>query len=168
MKPPSRAFGWSVIAWAALAGCATRYGPESLPRDASVADITAALGAPTARHAHAGGERLEYARGPYGKHTYMLDVDARGRLAGWQQVLDEPHFDGIRAGMTRAELLMTLGHPSDTRILAFQRRTLWSYRYDSPFCTWFQVALDRQDRVVDTGYGPDPLCEDFNFGDTGP
>jgi hypothetical protein len=168
MKPPSRAFGWSVAALAALAGCATRYGPESLSSGASVADITSSLGTPTGRYAVSGGERLEYARGPYGKHTYMLEVDAQGHLTGWQQVLTEPRFNAIRVGMTRDELLMALGHPSDARALAFQRRTLWSYRYDGPFCQWFQVGLDRQDKVVDTGYGPDPLCEDFNFGDSGP
>ena len=29
----------------------------------------------------------------------------------------------------------------------------------------FQVGIDEQNRVVDTGYGPDPLCEDFEPGD---
>jgi hypothetical protein len=150
------------FALVAVAGCATRYGPQSLPDGASMSEATAALGTPTARYARAGGERLEYARGPYGKHTFMLDFDAQGRLTGWEQVLSEPRFDGIRAGMTRDELLMAIGHPSDTRKIAHQQRTLWSYRYETPFCKWFQVGLDGQNRVVDTGYGPDPMC-DVNF-----
>jgi hypothetical protein len=163
MKSPSRAFRPAVaFAAVALAGCAGTYGPEKLPAGASVNEAVAQLGTPTARYPRAGGERLEYARGPYGKHTYMLDFDAQGRLTGWQQVLSEPRFDDIRAGMTRDELLMSIGHPSDTRHIAYQQRTLWSYRYETPFCRWFQVGLNRQDQVVDTGYGPDPLC-DVNF-----
>ena len=65
-------------------------------------------------------------------------------------------------GITRDDLLLRIGHPSDTRTLAYQHRALWSYRYDSPFCKWFQVGLDPQGKVVDTGYGPDPQC-DVNF-----
>ena len=163
-KPLSRALG--ALALALLAGCAGRYGPQSLQAGATQADIATALGPPTGRYAVTGGERLEYARGPYGTHTFMLDLDAQGRLTGWQQVLTEAHFNGIRNGMTRDEVLMTLGHPSDARRIALQRRTLWSYRYETPFCQWFQVGLDPSGRVVDTGYGPDPRC-DANFSSGG-
>lgn len=168
MTSRSCAWGCLLAAAAALGGCATRYGPGSLASGASAADITRALGAPTGRHARPGGERLEYARGPYGRHTYMLDVDAQGRLTGWEQVLTEPRFHDIRVGMTREEVLAAIGRPSDVRTLGFQQRQLWSYRYEGPFCTWFQVGLDRGDTVVDTGYGPDPRCDDFSFGDGAP
>ena len=160
MRNLSCSLAASAIAAAALCACATSYGPGSLQTGAALDDVTRSLGTPTARYQRpGGGERIEYARGPYGKHTYMLDFDAQGRLAGWQQVLTEPVFNGIRVGMTRDDLLRTIGHPSDTRPLSFQQRTLWSYRYDTPFCKWFQVGIDRQDKVVDTGYGADPLCE---------
>ena len=149
------------LALAALAGCAGTYGPQGLKTGASLNEVTAALGPPTGRYPRAGGERVEYARGPYGKHTYMLDFDGQGRLAGWEQVLTEEKFDTLRAGATRDEVLFMLGHPSDQRMLAWQKRTLWSYRYDDPFCRWFQVGLDVSGRVVDIGYGPDPLCEDL-------
>jgi hypothetical protein len=167
MFRPSSTRAWAAPALGLLAaGCGT-YGPPRLPHGASLAEATAALGRPSPRHALPDGERVEFARGPFGKHTYMLDFDRQGRLTGWQQVLTETRFDEIRAGMSRDEVLMALGHPADTRPLAYQQRTLWSYRYDSPFCTWFEVGIDRQGRVVDTGYGPDPMCEDFNLNDTG-
>ena len=161
MKLPPRAFCW-VFASVALAGCAGTYGPQSLQTGTSLDQVAATMGKPTARYPRAGGERVEYARGPYGRHTYMLDFDAQDRLTGWQQVLAEPIFHEIRSGMTRDELLMAIGHPSESQTLAHQQRMLWSYRYETPFCQWFQVGLDRQDRVVDTGYGPDPRC-DANF-----
>ncbi|WP_280155183.1 hypothetical protein [Piscinibacter sp. XHJ-5] len=159
--------GAAVALSALLAGCAASYGPQSLRPGTSLGEVTAALGPPTGRYARADGERVEYARGPFGKHTYMLDFDAQGRLLRWQQVLTESQFEAIRTGMSGDEVMVALGHPAETRPLAYQQRTLWSYRYDAPFCTWFQVGIDRQGRVVDTGYGPDPLCEDFNFGDSG-
>lgn len=161
------ALGAATVAAAvgALAGCATSYGPQALHTGATMSEVTASLGAPTARYARAGGERVEYARGPYGKHTFMLDFDAQGHLASWEQVLTEPKFDAVRTGESRDDVLYTLGHPSDTRALPVQHRTLWSYRYDGPFCKWFQVGLDAGGKVVDTGYGPDPLCDDYqNFG----
>jgi hypothetical protein len=161
MKSPPRAICWT-LASAALAGCASSYGPQALQTGATLDQVTTTMGKPTARYPRAGGERVEYARGPYGRHTYMLDFDARGRLTGWEQVLIEPVFDDIRVGMTRDELLLTIGHPSESQPLAYQQRMLWSYRYETPFCKWFQVGLDRQDRVIDTGYGPDPRC-DANF-----
>lgn len=153
------AFTPTAFAACALLGACTSYGPESLSTGATRDDVARSLGAPTGRHAAPGGERVEYARGPFGKHTYMLDFDAQGRLTRWEQVLTESRFDTLRAGMTRAELLAAVGRPSDIRRLPYQQRTLWSYRYDTPFCRWFQVSLDTADRVVETGYGPDPRCE---------
>lgn len=119
------------------------------------------MGAPSGQYALAEGRsRLEFARGPYGKHTYMLDFDASGRMTSWRQVLTEEDFSRIRPGQTRDHVLQSIGHPSDVRDLSFQKRTLWSYRYASVFCQWFQVSFDRQDVVVEAGYGPDPLCDD--------
>ncbi|HUG21805.1 hypothetical protein [Piscinibacter sp.] len=156
--------GLASLALIVLGGCAA-YGPQGLKTGASIDEVVAALGEPTARYPQPGGQRIEYARGPYGKHTYMLDFDAQGRLTGWRQVLTEERFNAIRAGASREEVLVALGHPSEESRLGFQRRTLWSYRYETPFCKWFQVGIDAQDRVVDTGYGPDPMCEDFEPGD---
>lgn len=148
------------LAIALLGGCAGAYGPQRLQTGASVGEVTAALGTPTGRYPRPGGERIEYARGPFGKHTYMLDFDAQGRLLRWEQVLNEPHFDALRVGTSRDDVLFTLGHPSDAKRLPYQRRILWSYRYEGPFCKWFQVGLDGSGKVVDTGYGPDPMCDD--------
>jgi hypothetical protein len=153
------AFGAAALAMAAMLGCAT-YGPPKLAPGASVADATAALGKPTGDYAlPAGAKRLEFARGPFGKHTYMLDFDAQGRLTRWEQVLTEARFNAVLAGAPQSDVLLALGRPSERSQLGLQRRTLWSYRYEGPFCQWFQVGIDEAGRVVDTGYGPDPLCE---------
>jgi len=153
-----------VSAAAVLSACATGYGPQALTRGAGLADVTRAMGAPSGQYTLPNAaKRLEFARGPYGRHTYMLDFDANDRLLSWQQVLDENHFHAVRAGMTRDEVLMSIGHPSEQSLLPVQSRMLWSYRYDSPFCTWFQLTVDPQGKVVDTGFGPDPMCIDQTF-----
>jgi predicted small lipoprotein YifL len=149
----------AVLVLAVVAGCAS-YGPQALPPGASLADVTRAMGPPSGEYAlPEAGRRVEFARGPYGHHTWMLDFDAGGRLRGWTQVLGEKSFNDILAGMGRDEVLSRIGHPSETYRIAFQDRTLWSYRFEDLFCRWFQVGFDPAGRVVDTGYGPDPMCE---------
>ena len=146
---------------ALLSGCVNMSNPKVLAPGASAEAIRAHLGEPTARYAMPGGStRLEYARGPYGRETWMLDVDANGALVAATQALTEANFNGIQAGMSRDELLRTLGRPSRTGVVGRQHQTVWSYRYQSPFCQWFQVGLSASGVVEDTGYGPDPLCDD--------
>ena len=149
----------AAVALCATVGCAT-YGPPRLAAGASVADATRALGPPTGEYPlPAGAKRLEFARGPFGKHTYMLDFDAQGRMLGWAQVLTEARFNAVRAGTSQAEVLLALGRPSERSRIALQRQTVWSYRFEDHFCRWFQVGIDEAGRVTDTGYYPDPLCE---------
>ncbi|HEX3139895.1 MAG TPA: hypothetical protein VHQ87_07560, partial [Rhizobacter sp.] len=72
---------------ACLVAACTTYGPQSLPKGSSMDAARAAMGPPTGEMALPdGGRRLEFARGPLGKHTYMLDYDAQGRLQNWEQV----------------------------------------------------------------------------------
>lgn len=151
-----------LAATALLAGCAS-YGPSSLPVGTPSAAVIEKMGPPTGRYrgldGGAPGERLEFARGPYGQHTYMLDFDAGGRLLRWEQVLTEANFLKLEPGMTREEVLRRIGHPSDVRFLPRQQHQLWSYRYETPFCIWFQVSLDTANRVAELGHNVDPMCE---------
>lgn len=141
-----------------LASCAG-YSPGPLPVGATLEQVTAQLGSATGRYPlPQGGTRLEFARGPFGKHTYMVDMDAAGRVLGWQQVLTENNFNEIRDGLSRDELLFRLGRPSQRRGGGWQGGEVWSYRYEAIFCQWFQVSMI--DGVVRApAYGPDPICE---------
>lgn len=146
---------------ACLVSACTSYGPNSLAPGAGVEAATRAMGAPTGDTTlPGGGKRLEFARGPYGKHTYMLDFDAQGRLQRWEQVLVETRFNTIRSGMDAAEVRAQLGRASDQYVVGWhEKQTVWAYRYETPFCQWFQVGINAQGKVVDTAYGPDPLCD---------
>jgi hypothetical protein len=147
-----------------LAACATTYSPSGLPPGAGLGEVLARMGPATARHALGDGrQRLEFARGPQGLHTYMLDFDAEGRLLRSEQVLTERHFLELRPGMTAEEVRLRIGTPSSVRTLPRQRHQLWSYRYETPFCVWFQVSIDSDGRVAELGHNLDPRCE-FDHG----
>ncbi|HPM68647.1 MAG TPA: hypothetical protein PLX45_20455 [Piscinibacter sp.] len=161
--------GWNrILSLAAVAlasaGCVNMNNPTRLVPGASADEIRQWLGEPSGRYPLAGGaQRLEYARGPFGKQTWMLDVDAGGRLTSATQVLTETQFNAIRAGATADEVLRTIGRPSNVGYVGWHKtQTVWSYRYASPFCQWFQVGLSEAGVVEDTGYGPDPICDDVD------
>lgn len=148
----------ALLASALLAGCAT-YSPQALRPGMTADQVVAAMGPPNARHAQpGGGARLEYARGPMGLHTYMVDLDAQGRMTGWEQVLDDAHFNAIRPGISVQELQRQIGRPSAILPGGYQPGQVWSYRYDSLWCNWWQVSV--VDGVVGSGaYTPDPRCK---------
>ena len=150
----------AVLLCGVLLGACSAYGPGDVRVGQAADDVTRSMGPPTGRYALNGGAtRLEFARGPYGKHTYMVDLDAAGHVTRWEQVLDEPHFAQVTPGESRDDVLLLLGHPSDTRFIGWQKLVVWAYRYDTPQCQWFQVSLDAQQRVHDTSYGLDPHCD---------
>jgi hypothetical protein len=160
------ALGAALVVALAASGCASS-GPPALPAGSSVSDARAKLGPPTGEHAVGGGTRLEYATGPFGRHTWMLDFDAAGRLQAARQVLSERTFNTVRAGMPEAELRAMLGRPGETFRIARQHQTVWSWRYETPFCILFQVGMGDDGRVVDTGYAPDPMCDFSDMGSPG-
>lgn len=146
---------------ALLAACAG-YGPGDLRAGQREAEVTQQLGAPTARYPLAEGRtRLEFARGPYGRHTFMVDVDADGRVQQWEQVLDARHFLAIVPGLPRDELLRTIGTPSE-RSGMWRDGQIWSWRYYNNDCLWYQVQLDAAGVVTSAGYGIEPRCDAKN------
>lgn len=158
------ALALSLVSSLALAACAA-YGPGALGPGQTEADAVGRMGEPTGRYVlDDGSTRLEFARGPYGRHTYMVDVDPDGRILAVRQVLGERSFLTIAPGLGRAELLRRIGRPAQTMRIARQNLDIYSYRYPTNECQWFQVSIDLgSDAVRDTGYGIDPLCD---VGDT--
>jgi len=144
---------------AGIAACSA-FAPVSVRPGQSADDVARSLGQATGRYAlPQGGTRLEYARGPFGKQTYMIDLGADGKVQTVRQVLTEANFATIQPGESRDDVLLKLGRPSERRG-AFRNTELWAYRYDAIFCQWFVVTMNPDGRVRDTGYVPDPLCDD--------
>lgn len=150
----------AMLAAALLAGCAA-FGPPPQPGQ-NEAQVLQRLGSPTARYALAGGAtRLEFASGPFGRETWMVDVDAGGRVTAAMQVLEDGYLAAFQArapGMGRDELLRTLGTPGERRGARLGGET-WSWRYRTNDCLWFQVSLTADGRVSDGAFGIDPSCD---------
>jgi hypothetical protein len=144
-----------------LAGCATgSYGPGNLAPGATLADAIARMGQPTGRHAlDGGGQRLEFARGPMGAHTFMLDFGSDGKLNRIEQVLTEANFMQLQVGMSADEVRKRIGRPGRVTFLSRQQHELWWYRFDTPFCIIFQVSIDRDGKVAEFGNNSDPRCD---------
>lgn len=145
---------------AVLQGCASPA--STLTAGATRADLQRALGTPTGAYALPAGERLEFASGPYGRTTWMADVDTSGKLVQLRQVLDERHLQAVQArlaGMPRDELLRTLGRPGEVRGGGWQGGQVWSWRYETHWCLWFQVSIGDDGRARDGAFLPDPLCD---------
>ena len=143
-----------------VAGCAA-FGPPPQPGQ-NEAQVQQRLGAPTARYALGGGAtRLEFATGPFGRETWMVDLDGAGRVTAAKQVLEAGNLAAFQArapGMDRDELLRTLGRPGERRGARGGGET-WSWRYVTNDCLWFQVSVGADGRVQDGAFGIDPACD---------
>jgi hypothetical protein len=161
-EPKGRIFSMKTLIFSlllAFAACASaqRTGPAA---GESEAQVLQQMGKLTARYAMPGGAtRLEFATGPWGTHTWMVDLDASGRVTSSQQVLNEASFAAFQArakGMTRDELLRTLGTPGERRGGGRQGGEVWSWRYPTNNNLWFQVSIGDDGLVRDGSYGIDP------------
>lgn len=144
---------------AALGGCAT---PGSLPVGTPIDAARHGIQAPTGDHALPdGGRRLEFARGAFGRETWMLDFNTQGALVGSQQVLTEANFAHITPGMPADEVRMRLGRPAQVFGAGWQDHLqVWNYRFAGGDCVWFQVSIrDADHKVSEAGIGQDPACD---------
>lgn len=142
-----------------LAGCAALA--PNLPKPGQdEAAVRSLMGEPTGRYTlPAGGQRLEYAKGPMGRETFMVDLNAAGKVTDTQQVLNERRFAQVVNGMDREELLRLIGRPGK-RQPEFQNRETWYWQYPTYECLHFAVTLSPLGKVVHGGsYLPDPRCD---------
>jgi hypothetical protein len=147
---------------AVLSGCAA-FAPPDIHAGQTEAEVRSVFGVPTGRYAMPGAAtRLEYATGPYGRTTWMVDLDAAGRVTRARQVLNEASFIDFQArapGMSRDELLRTLGRPGERKHGGYAGGEVWSWRYPTNDCLWFQSSIGDDGVVRDGAYGIDPRCD---------
>jgi len=148
----------TLLAALALSACASAPPPAGEAK----AGLLRSWGPPTGRYALAdGAERLEYASGPYGRTTWMIDIDGAGRVTRARQVLNEAEFLQVQSatGLSRDELLRWLGRPGERHGGGRAGGEVWSWRYPTNDCLWFQVSVADDGRVGSSGYFVDPRCD---------
>ncbi|KAF0162575.1 MAG: hypothetical protein FD157_3884 [Rhodocyclaceae bacterium] len=115
-----------------VGACASYEGRGLKPGEASLEDVQATMGPPAMQWQDPDGSRqLAYPRGPAGFHTFMVRLGPDAKMQSIENVLDEEHLATICAGMSKEEVLRTLG-PSDTRwtvYFAARDELVWDWRY---------------------------------------
>lgn len=144
---------------AALVGCASLQPPQAAIGQTET-EVLARLGTPTSRYTlPAGAQRLEYATGPYGSTTLMVDLGGDGRVTASAQVLTEANFAKVRDGMPRDEVLRLLGRPAD-KAGEFMNRQTWSWRYPTYDCLWARITFEPDGKVRGgAAMMTDPRCD---------
>ncbi|MCX7147112.1 MAG: hypothetical protein NT042_13155 [Sulfuritalea sp.] len=115
-----------------VAACASYSGSGLKPGEARLEDVQATIGQPSMQWQNPDGSRqLAYPRGPAGLDTFMVRLDANGKLQAIESVLDDRHLATIRPGMSKDEVLRILG-PSDANATAYfeaRDELVWDWRY---------------------------------------
>ncbi len=143
-------------------GCAL-IAPGAFPPGTSIDEVRHSPARPTAEYTLLnGGTRLEFAMGAFGKHTYMLDFDASGKLVSSQQVLTEANLATITPGKSDAWLRINFGRPAKVDSVGRQHLKVWSYRYADGECEWYQVSVSDEGSVLGANKTWDPACDGPN------
>jgi hypothetical protein len=162
MRRAARLIATATATAALLGACAIPFKPGQ-----TEAEVIAAAGPPTGRYVMPDGtRRLEYATGPMGRHTWMVDLDAQGRVQQVEQVLSEMTFLKITDGMARDDVLRLIGRPAH-RQREWMNKETWFWRYPTNDCLWVGVTMLPPDWKVQhgAGYLPDPICDRNDRGD---
>jgi len=143
----------AVLVTVFMAACSAYSGSGLRPGVSDEGEVRAQMGAPAMRWPRPdGGSQLAYPRGPAGFHTYMVFLDAAGRFERAVNVLDEPYFARIQAGMTDQEVLQVLGPPQPhwTAYFAARDELVWEWRYCDSWneAARFDVLFDGRTRTV--------------------
>ena len=141
-----------------ISACAS-YSPSVHLLGLSKEEVLDRLGPPEQKiPKEEGGNLWVYPRGPQGHHTCFLSFGTKRRLLAYEQVLIRENFLVISPGMTQPEVERRIGPSKVRESLARQRGELHSYRYEGPFCDWFQVEYNAEKVVRSTGFGVPLEC----------
>src|SRR5665647_3792158 len=134
-----RLLAWNCLISCLLLGACASYAPPDSMIGMGRDELVRRMGQPDMERRLEAGSRLEFPRGPYGKHTWFVYFDATGRASRAEQVLTKQNFNRIDVGMTQDDVRQLLGRPSEVQVLGRARGVIWNYRYENNLCIWFQV-----------------------------
>jgi hypothetical protein len=130
------------------AGCAN-FSAIS-PGDSALA-VETRVGAPGTVWENADGSEVwEYPTGPYGVHTFMIDIGPDQAVREVHQVLREEYFSKVHAGMSRDEVQRMLGRPREIWYFPARDEEVWFWRYLEVNYRFFNVLFDHSDGTVRT------------------
>lgn len=130
-------------------------------------NLIAKRGQPTHRYQDGKDQLLEYALGPWGQKTYMARIGPDGKVISFKQVLTVQTFASIKINeATKADVLRTIGAPSETSYLSLTDLEVWTYPYkeNDVWNSMMHVHFDKSGIVRKMLNGPDPRFDpDMHF-----
>lgn len=133
-----------------------------MPTPVNVGDSESQLltkrGQPSNRYQDGKDQLLEYALGPWGQKTYMARIGQDGKVISFEQVLTVQKFSTVKVGeSTKADVLRTVGGPSETSYLPLRDLEVWSYPYkeSNVWNSIMHVHFDKAGVVRQMMNGPD-------------
>lgn len=142
---------------AILSACSTLM-PAPVNIGDSEADLIAKRGQPTHRYQDGQDQLLEYVLGPWGQRTYMARIGPDGKVISFDQVLTVQKFASIKVGdATKADVLRTVGAPSEISYLSLTGLEVWTYPYkeNNAWNSMMHVHFDKSGIVRKMLNGPD-------------
>lgn len=106
-----------------------------------------------------GSRTLEYPRQPEGWTNYFITIGADGKMSALRQVLSEPYFAKVKAGMDEAEVARLLGRPAKKQSYALKKdEEVWEWRYQAGAASnkVFSVTFDAAGQVIAAASADDP------------
>ena len=156
-----------VLCLALLPACSSFAPPDrivGIDREA----LLARMGPPEMERRMETGSRLEFPRGPFGKQTWFVYLDAAGQALRAEQVLTPQNFNAVKPGLAQEAVRQLLGRPGEVQVLGRGRGMVWNYRFENNDCQWFQIELSLEQQVRSAGYGIPPECAGHNERDASP
>lgn len=146
-----------LLAFVVLTGC-TGFAPDRALLGQDRAAVIAHMGTPARERSLSNGSRLEYPRGPFGKSTFFVFLDASGKVTGWDDVLRPENFYKITPGMSTEEVEFLIGQAQSSWGVAMGNRRVWNYPFHNSICQTFLVVITPEGKVDSTGFGYAPEC----------
>lgn len=142
-----------------LAGCAT---PMVLAPGTPEAEVIGRFGRPAEVYpldTPPQARRLAYPIGSLNQQTWMVDVDAQGRVLRVTEVISAEHFGRIRIDRDdMTAVRREFGPPYEIRLYRLSGLTAWNYPYleNGVWNSEMSVYFDRSGIVRRLESGPDP------------
>ena len=144
---------------AALAGCAS---PSALQPGTPEADVINRFGQPAEVYPLSNpplARRLAYPLGLHYQQTWMVDIDAQGRVLRVEEVISGAHFAQVRIGQDDTTVVRReFGPPRLIVTFRLQGLTAWMYPYkeDQAWDSEMAIYFDKAGIVRKLESGPDP------------
>jgi hypothetical protein len=148
-----------VIAMLSLTACAT---PTALAPGTPEAEVLRRFGRPAevyALPAPAQARRLAYPIGLHYQQTWMVDIDAQGRVLRVEEAINAAHFAKVRIGQDDTSVIRReFGPPRVIHFYALSGLTAWMYPYleDLAWNSEMAIYFDQAGIVRRVESGPDP------------